>query len=58
MLSLQNVNFKTVEYVVELRNILSDEENEIIKISSEIPVSRETYSRESPTFRVMFPQSK
>lgn len=58
MFPLQSIKLKTVEYVVELRNTLSDEENEIIKINSEIPVNREIYNHESPSFKVIFPRSK
>lgn len=47
-----------MNYVIKLRHTLLAEENEIIKISSEIPFIRETYNYESRGFQDIFFLSK
>lgn len=49
------MRFKTVEYVIELQNVLSTNQE---KFKDKISLIRETYNQESEKFKNIFPQSK
>lgn len=55
---LQSIRHTTLDYVIELRNLLFSKKNKVIKVGGEIPFVREIHMQETYKFRNIFPQSK